>query len=104
MPNLALQVAKKTGAGQNPAKTIQCRVSLEPTIPFPICCANSQPIINFDRREPSMATNEKPEIDELEVELDFWQTYREIFRRKGLDIAQFYSLLASQIEEPCRQK
>ena len=42
---------------------------------------------------------EKPQIDELAEELNLWQTYREVHREKGIDIAQFFSALATKLEE-----
>jgi hypothetical protein len=46
-----------------------------------------------------MDESERPKMNELAEELELWQTYREVHREKGIDIAQFYSVLATKLEE-----
>jgi len=46
-----------------------------------------------------MGESEKPQIEELADELEVWQTYREIYRKKEIDIAQLHSLMATKIKE-----
>ncbi len=40
-------------------------------------------------------SGEKPKIEQLAVEMAFWHAYREAYRAKGIDIAQFYADLAA---------
>ena len=49
-----------------------------------------------------MAQPDKPKIDEAADELDWWNTYREIDRSKGTDIARLYADLAAQIQRVIR--
>jgi len=49
-----------------------------------------------------MSTAEKPQIEELADELSLWNGYREVYRAKGLDIAQLYAELAAEQEQKLR--
>ena len=46
-----------------------------------------------------MSTAEKPQIEELADELSLWNGYREVYRAKGIDIAQLYAVLAREQEQ-----
>lgn len=49
-----------------------------------------------------MPQTEKPRIEELTEELDFWNTFREVNRSKGVDIARLYEDMAARIEQDLR--
>jgi hypothetical protein len=49
-----------------------------------------------------MAQIDIPKIDELPEELDFWNTYREIYRSKDIDIARTYADVAESIKQDLR--
>lgn len=46
-----------------------------------------------------MVQTEKPRIEELREELTLWNTHREVYRSKGIDIARLYSEMAVHIEQ-----
>jgi hypothetical protein len=45
-----------------------------------------------------MSEPEKPKIEDLADELAFWNTFREIHRAKGFDVARFYADAAVEVE------
>jgi hypothetical protein len=47
-------------------------------------------------------SGEKPKIEELAMEVAFWRAYREAYRTKGVDIAQFYAELAAEEKQRLR--
>jgi hypothetical protein len=45
---------------------------------------------------------EKPRIEELRIELNFWNDYRRVGQAKGIDIAQMLAVLAADQEQRLR--
>jgi hypothetical protein len=51
-----------------------------------------------------MNENEKPPIEELKDELELWQTFCEVYRKKGVDISRLHSEIASKLEQGLAQE
>ncbi len=49
-----------------------------------------------------MAQTDKPKIEELTEELDFWNTYREVQSSKGINVALLHADLAKSVEQEFR--
>jgi hypothetical protein len=52
-----------------------------------------------NRISPALKNFEKPKIENLQVELGLWRAYREIYRAKGIDIAEIHAEWAADRQQ-----